>query len=130
MSTRLSNPTVMVNNVQVAVKPNSVVYDDGLGEQKMSAASTGGGQVEVVYSEDIEGNIGMVKFEMPSTVDNVALVRAWKVNKNTNLVQVMGSNPEGNITRTFQNAAILNRTEIPLGSDADIPVEFNSDPAI
>lgn len=130
MSTRLSNPTVMVNNVQVAVKPNSVVYDDGLGEQKMTAASTGGGGVEIVYSDDIESNLGMVKFEMPANVGNADLVRSWKVAKNTNLVQIMGGTSEGNLTRTFQNAAILNRVEVPLGSDADIPVEFSSDPAI
>ncbi len=120
MSTQLSNPVVMVNNVQVAVKPNSVVYDEGLGEQNLRAASTGGNQVEQVYSENVESNFGMVKFEMPATIDNIANQRAWKINKNANLIQLMGNTPEGDFSRTFTQAALLNPIEVPLGSDTDI----------
>lgn len=130
MATQLANPVVMVNNVQVAVKPNSVIFDEGLGEQKIRAASTGGNQVEQVYSEDVESNFGMVKFEMPSTIDNIANQRAWKINKNANLIQLMGTTPEGDFSRTFTQAAVLNPIEVPLGSDTDISLEFKTNPAI
>ena len=130
MSTQLSNPTVLVNNVQVAIKPNSVKYTEGLGEQKIRAASTGSGQVEQIYSEDIESNFSSVSFDMPATVDNVVNQRAWKTNKNQNIVQILGSTPEGSITKTFTNAALLNDVEVMLGSDTDITIEFKSNPAI
>jgi hypothetical protein len=129
MAVQLSNPTVLVNNVQVAVKPNSVVYDEGLGEQTIRAASTGGGSVEQVYSRNVETEFGMVKFEMASTIDNIKLQREWKVAQNQNLVQVFGRTADGDVSRTFTQAAVLNAIEVPLGSDADIAIEFKSNPA-
>jgi hypothetical protein len=130
MSTQVSNPVVMVNNVQVAVTPNSVKYTEGLGEQKIRAASTGGDQVEQVYSEDVESNFSTVNFDMPATIDNIANQRAWKVNKNANVIQIMGSTPEGSVTRTFTQAALLNDTEVALGSETDISLEFKANQAI
>lgn len=127
---QLSNPTVMVNNVIVAVIANSVAYDDGLGEQSMRAASTGGGGTEQIYSRNVETEMGMVKFEMPSTVDNIKLVRSWKINKNQNLVSITGRTAEGDISKTFTQAALLPSTEIPLGVDTNISLEFKSNPAI
>ena len=130
MSTQLSNPIVMVNNVQVAVMPNSVKFTEGLGEQSIRAASTGGNQTEQVFSENIESNFSTITFEMPSTIDNIANARAWKIAKNANVVQIMGTTPEGDFTRTFTQAALLTDVEISLGSDTNIPLEFKSNPAI
>lgn len=130
MSIQLSNPVVMVNNVQVAVTPNSVKFTEGLGEQSIRAASTGGGQVEQVYSKDVSTQFSSVMFDMPSTVDNIANQRQWKINENQNVIQIMGSTPEGSVSRTFTGAALLNDTEVGLGADTDISLEFKTNPAI
>lgn len=130
MAAQLTNPVVMVNNVQVAVTPNSVKYTEGLGEQSTRAASTGGDQVEQIYSDDIATKFSSIMFDMPATIDNIANQRQWKVNKNANLIQITGKTPEGNLSRTFTQAALLNDTEVALGTDTDISCEFKSNPAI
>lgn len=130
MSVQIADATVTVNNDPVSVTPNSVVFTEGLGEQSIRAASSGGGQVEQVYSNNIESNFATVKFDMPATVENVERAREWKTNTNQNVVQIAGRTPEGRVTRTFTQAAILNDYEVPLGSETDISVEFKANPAI
>ncbi len=130
MSTQLADPLVTVNNIPVAVIPNSVSYTEGKGEQSLRAASLGGGQVEQVYANNIESNFSMIQFSIPSTKDNIEVARAWKTNRNQNVVQIQGRTPEGSITRTFTQAAILNDYEVPLGSETDIAIEFKSNPAV
>ena len=130
MAVQLSDPIVMVNNEVVAVIPNSVKFTEGLGEQKIRAASAGGGQVVQIYSHDVESNFSKVMFSIPSTVENIELARQWKQNRNQNLIQIQGRTPEGDISRTFQQAALLSDYEVGLGSDTDVPLEFTSDAAI
>ena len=130
MATQLADALVTVNNVPVAIMPNSLVYTEGLGEQIIRAASAGGGQVEQIYSNNIESNFSMVNFAIPATVDNIAAAREWKANRNQNVVTVQGQTPEGSVTRTFTQAAILNDYEVALGSETDIPVEFKANPAV
>lgn len=130
MGVQVANPTITVNNNVVAINPNSVAYTEGKGEQQVRAASAGGGQVEQIFSNNIETNFSMIKFEMPSTVDNIALAREWKSNTNQNLVQMTGRTVEGDVSRTFTQAALLPDYEVPLGSDTNIAIEFNANPAI
>ncbi len=130
MGVQVANPLVTVNNDPVAVTPNSVMYTEGLGEQTMRAASLGGGQVEPIYSRNIEQNFGSVSFEMPATMANIAKARQWKANENQNVVNVTGSTVDGTLARAFQQAAILNNYEVALGSETNIPIEFKSIQAV
>lgn len=134
MSTALANPQVTVNNDVVEVVPNSVSYDEGLGEQIMRAASTGGGGVNQVYSRNIESNFSMVKFALYNSPENVDLIRTWKQNQNGNGITISGtvtdSGVQTTLTRTFNNAAILNNYEVNLGADTNIELEFTSDAAV
>lgn len=127
---RLTNATVLVNNVAVAIVPNSLKFTEGLGEQTMDAASIGGGKVEQVFSEDVETAFGKVMFEIPATPDNIASAKAWKVRRNTNVVQIAGSNAEGNMTRSFTQAALLADYEVPISTEGNIPLEFSSNAPI
>ena len=130
MAVQVADATISVNNDPVAVTPNSVVYTEGLGEQSIRAASSGGGQVEQIYSNNIESNFSTLRFDMPATVENIERAREWKVNTNQNVAQVAGRTPEGRVTRTFTQAAILNDYEVALGTETDISIEFKSNPAI
>ena len=58
MAGQLANPLVAVNNDPVPVTPNSVMYTEGLGEQTIRAATLGGGQVQPIFSRNIEQNFG------------------------------------------------------------------------
>ena len=111
MSVALANPSVIVNNEPWLVVPNSVVYDEGLGEQTMRAASSGGGQTEQVYSENVEENFGGVKFQIFPDPEWIDKLRAVKANRNENVVTVTGDVVDRGTTkslrRTFTNAAIF-----------------------
>ena len=130
MATQLADALVTINNDPLAIIPNSLKYTEGKGEQTIRAASAGGGQVEQIYANNVESNFSMVSFDMPATVENIARALDWKVNKNLNVVVIAGSTPEGTVTRTFTQSAILNDYEVALGSETNITIDFKSNPAI
>lgn len=127
---QLADAAVVVNNEAVAIMPNTLMFKEGLGEQNVRAASVGSGKVEQVYARNVETSVGAVKFELPTTPENIKLARAWKANQNQNVVQVAGSTPEGEVTRTFTGAALVTDYEVNVGSETSIEVEFHTNPAI
>lgn len=127
---QLTDATVLANNEAVAIIANSLKYTEGLGEQMIRAASIGGGKVEQIFSNDVETSFSSLMFEIPTTPENVALARSWKTNQNRNAFQIAGSTPEGDVTRTFTQAAVLNDYEVGIGSETSIPIEIKSNPAI
>lgn len=130
MATQLADALVTVNNEPLAIIPNSLKYTEGKGEQTIRAASAGGGEVEQIYANNVESNFSMVSFDMPATVENIGRALDWKVNRNLNVVTIAGSTPEGTVTRTFTQAAILNDYEVPLGSETNVTIDFKANPAI
>lgn len=127
---QLSDATVVVNNEAIATLPNTISFTEGLGEQSVKAASIGGGAVEPIYSNDLQSSFSMVKFDLPSTPENIDLARTWKVNRNNNVVQIIGETIEGTVTRTFAKAALTSNYEIGIGSDAAITLEFKAATAV
>lgn len=130
MGVQLSNVAVSVNNEIISIKANSLAFTEGFGEQEISGAPAGGNQVEQIYGDDVETHVSMVKFDLPSTTANIERARAWKANKNDNLVQIAGKTKDGTFTRSFTEAAIVNDYEIGLGSDQVISLEFKSNAAV
>lgn len=129
MAVQISDPSVVVNNVAVAIVPNSLEFSEGLGEQEILTQSAGGGSIEQVYSDNVETALGMVKFSMRSTVANIDLVRSWKSNRNRNAVTVTATNDDGTLTRTWTNCAIVSDYTVALSSDGEIEIEFKGDKA-
>jgi len=130
MSEQLSSAQVLVNNDVVAIIPNSLTFTEGLGEQSVRAASAGGSQTEQVFSDNVETRYSTVKFEIPSTVENIDKAKDWKANKNQNLIQISGRTSDGRLTRTFTQAALLTDYEIPLSNDGNITLEWRANPAV
>jgi hypothetical protein len=131
MSIVISAPSVIVNNEPIAIVPNSLTYTEGKGEQNVRAASAGGGSVEQVYSENVETNFSMVKFEIYNDAFSIKKAREWKTNLNQNVVQISGAAPDGSsVERTFQNAGLLADYEVALGSETTIELDFKSDAAV
>lgn len=121
---QLTDAAVIVNNEVVGVIPNSVEFDEGRGEQKIRAVSVGDGKTEQVHASDLETNLGGVKFSLPTTIENIALALGWKTNKNRNVVQLAGQTDDGDFTRTFTQAALTANYKVPIGTEADIEIEF------
>lgn len=127
MPIQISDPSVLINNVAVAIVPNSLTFDEGLGEQNVLVQSAGGGQLQQVFANDVATNLGMVKFSLQATKSNIDLARSWKTNQNRNVVTITAANADGTLTRSFTNAAIVNNYEIPLSADGVIELEFKGD---
>ena len=130
MTTQIADVTVIINNDPVGVIPNSVKFTEGKGEQKKRAVSYGGGTVRQVFSNNIESNISKVMMELPVTPEAIELARALKSNRDQNAIQISGTTPEGNFSRTFTNAALVNDYEVNPGADTNIPLEFETNAAI
>jgi hypothetical protein len=127
---QLSDAAVIANNEAVAIIPNTLTYTEGLGEDSIRAASSGGGKVEQIWGRNLESAFSSLKFELPTTADNIALVRSWKVNNPSNVFQIAGTTAEGDVTRTFTQASVANDPEIGIAGEGVIAVEITSNPAI
>lgn len=127
---QLADATILANNEAVAVIPNSVKYTEGLGEQTVRAASVGGGKAEQIFAQNIETSISKLIFLLPTTPESITLARAWKTNGNQNVFQIAGSTAEGDVTRTFTQASVVNDYEVEIGSETSIEIEVKSNPAI
>ena len=124
----LANPTVIVNNIHIAVVPNSVSYTEGFGAQTMRIRSGGGGAIETVYTENVETNYSKIKFGIHSDVPYLELARGWKVLKNANVIELLDNQLEFN--RIFRFCALITDYDIALGQDSTIELEFHGTPAI
>lgn len=128
MGTQLNDVTILVNNEQIAYTADSLSWKDGLGNSSTRNAVVGGEQVEPIYSQDLATKVGMVKFAMPSTVEADELKRTWKLNKNANVVELVG--PSGTtFSKIFTSAAIDDDPEVNAGTDGNVEIEFSSAPA-
>ena len=133
MATVIANPQVIVNNIPQAIKPNSLSFTEGFGEQIMRAASAGGQSVVQILADDVTDNFSDVKFALDNTKENIESARVWKSQPGLNGIVVTGKVTDGATTvrfrRVFNNASLMNNYEVPLGSDVSIDLEFKSDPA-
>jgi len=128
MANQLNDIVILVNDVQIAYTSDSLSWSDGLGEYSIRNAVTGGGQTEQVFSEDLSSKFGMVKFSMPTTDENEQYKRDWKLNKNNNVVELIGAGGSS-FTKVYTQAAILNDPESNAATDGNIEIEFKSNPA-
>lgn len=125
---QLNDIIILVNDEQIAYEADSLSWKDGLGEFNVRNAVVGGGQTEQIFSQNLTSKKGMVKFTMPTTIENEKLKRKWKVNRNNNVVELVG--PSGtDFNKIFTQAVIINDPESNAATDGNIEIEFESNPA-
>ena len=125
-SIALANPSVIINNLAIAIVPNSVVYTEGFGEQNQRVQSAGGGSVETVFSNNVETNLSKVNFSVYPTESNIEALRSFKAAENANAISIVS----GGFSRTVNSAALTNDFEVNLGADTTIDVEFMGTKAV
>ena len=130
MGFQLSDVTLEVNDDTVAYEPNTLDYDEGKGETRVRAASTGGGGTELIFGQDVAEAISMVKFELPSTISNVELVRDWQENIGGNVILLSSQKAGVSFTRTVTQATVTNSPRLELNVDGTISVEMKGNPAV
>lgn len=125
----ITTPSIVINNVPVSIVPNSFSYTEGKGEQTMRVASSGGGNVDIVYSDDVKTHLSNVKFKMYSVDAYIENIRVWKSNLSNNVITA-SSDVTGNFTRTFNFAALTNDPEVTLGADSTVDFEWKTAQAV
>lgn len=119
--TAIVNPRLTANNQTVSIVPNSLTYTEGKGEQQIRIQSSGGGAVETVYVNNVEGFKSILKFSLENTGENIQLALSWKNNANNNVFDITSAT--GNFSRSVLEAAVTNDYEVGLGSDTKIQIE-------
>lgn len=122
----IASPSIVANNVAVGIVPNSCKYKGGKGEAKMRAASTGGGNVTTVYTQDDESRISSLKFALYPSPANIALIEDWQARLNTNAFSVTSPG----FSKMIANAAVIADPEAALGADTTIEVEIMGSAAV
>ncbi len=134
MTAVIANPQLVINNIPVAIKPNSFGYTEGFGEQILRTASAGGKSTIQILADNVEDNFSDFKFSLDPTLGNIASARVWKSQPGLNGAILTGTVTDGNRTvnfrRAFNKASIMNNYEVNLGADTSIDLEFKSDPAV
>lgn len=126
MSFIVSKPFVEVNNQAIAIKANTVMVNEGLGETTVTAASLGGDEVEIEISDSAEDKVGKCSFAMSSTVANKKTARGWKLNPGVNVIKIGGEDPEGNsFVNVYRKMSITNNYDVNLQSGGDIALEWS-----
>ena len=128
----LSVPQVEINNENVRIVPNSLVYDAGEGEINVRSASGGGFNSETVASVNAETFIGKVMFDMYLLAGLDNQIRTWKTNIAGNTIKItqraIGSATAE--TKTFPGMSLVNMVERNAGADTVVSLEFSGDPMV
>lgn len=125
---KIYNPSIIIDNLVVAYVPNSLSFTEGLGEQKLTVQTGGGGSVQQVLSDDITKKQSTVKFKLLPTADNIAFMRALKADLGGHVITL--SETGSDFSRTIVNAILINNYELQLGSDSEFEVEFHGSSSI
>lgn len=124
----LVDASVEVDDETVTVEGNTLVLVEGQGTSTTKAA-TNGGRVVAVHSEDVTTKVGMIKFEMPASVNSLNLARDFKALGAGRVVRVSGTDAQGNrLGRTLTQGIMANDPEKAIQNEGKIPIEFSGAP--
>jgi len=121
----LSVPGISINDVAIAIVPNSYKSVSGQGEIKVTSTSNGGNSVEIIHTEDAENKFGKVSFKVKNTNENKdrflllkPLIQGIRVQA-TQLFQT---------GETLNAGSFLNDPDWEASADGEVEWEFAGDP--
>lgn len=124
----LVDASVEVDDETLTIEGGTLVIVEGQGTTTTKAA-TKGGRVVAVHSEDITTKVGMIKFEMPASVNSMNLSRDIKARGAGRVIRVSGLDPQGNrLGRTLTQAVMSNDPEKGIQNEGKVPMEFSGAP--
>lgn len=126
----LVDASIEVDDETITIEGNTIAIQEGQGESNVKSA-TNGGKIVMVISQDITTNVGMIKFEMPASINSINLSRDFKALGAGRVVRVSGTDPAGNrLGRTLNQGIMTNDPEKAIQNEGKIPVEFSGAPLI
>lgn len=125
----LSTPQVNINNVNIAIVPNSLKYDGGEGEVNVRTASAGGNSVESVHTSNAESKIGKVMMDVYLDTQLDGFIAGWKAGIGENSISFSERFENGTaVTRSFDRMSLVNNVERNASADGVTSLEFEGDP--
>lgn len=129
MANALSVPQVVINNENIRVVPNSLVYDGGEGETNTRAASGGGNNIESVHTVNAEDKLSKVMFDVYLTADIDGKIAEWKERTGANGITLSERFGDGTtVTRAFSRMSLTNKIDRNASADGVVSLEFMGDP--
>lgn len=122
--TQLSTVQLVVDNDPVSYVPNTLSYNEGLGEQTVKSQNA-----TLTNAVNLETLVGMVKFDLTSTIENINLAKKWKTQGKSSAGALISMASGKSFSKSFTNMALTNNYEIPLSQDGQFTLEFSGSPA-
>ncbi len=119
--TIIFDPNIRINNETFQIVPNTVRMVTGKGESLVKPQSSGNGEIDTVYSEDVETKIGKLMVSVYATEDKIDKILELKDNRNNNYI-TLNTNVKNFV---IKDAALINDPEITLGNDGQAELEFH-----
>ena len=124
MTTILANPAVRINNVTVAIVPNSLKIVLGRGEVTTRAASSGGNSIEMIHAVDAESKVSEWTFDLyPKAVD-IKSIPGWKDSVGANAISAVETVDGVPLTFSLAQASLTNDPEIQASADGVISLTW------
>ncbi len=123
----ISKPSIVINNNPVAILPNSSKGNEGEGETTVRTQSAGGGNIELVITDNAEDKTGMFSFDLANTPQNIELARGWKKNPGVNVIEVSGEVAGVPWGRIYNQCSITNNYEFELSADGKASLEWHGE---
>lgn len=120
----LANPTVIIDDETIEIKPNSLSYKDGRGDAKVRTQAAGDG-VTTVVTVDAETKISMVKFTMLLTSNSDISTNQWASKRETTGCTIEFFD---GIRKSFVRMALMTDPEKMTGAEGEVEVEFQGPP--
>lgn len=128
MPSILSNASLQINDVAITIKANTLSFSPGSGEVSVQGASRGGNVVPI-SSVDVESQIGMVKAEIPATIEEINLINGFKRSPGSLTVVISGRDKDGNtLSANMTQAEIVNEIEVSLQNEGGFEIELKGAP--
>jgi len=123
MKRLISTSSVRINSTDYSIKAGSLYYEDGFSESNVEATESG----ELVFGEDPTTAIGVIKFELHSTQENLDSIRKFQ----TGIHSVKIFDPKTTSwSRTMLQGKAINDGGKQTGSDGSFEVTFKGSPLV
>ena len=125
----IATPTVTVNNIAFAVVSDSVEVTVGFGEREVMGASVGGNSICQITSEDVTKAVGIIKFSVYSTKDNISILLRFmessQISKLTSEVTGTDNISGDTLTFSMSGGTIVNNPAIKFGPSGQVEIEIH-----
>ncbi len=126
----LVDASVEVDDETVTLEGNTLEVVEGQGSATTKAA-TNGGRVVAVHSEDVTTKVGMIKFEMPASINSMNVSRDFKARGAGRVIRVSGTDAQGNrMGRVMRQGLMVTDPPKAIQNEGTIEVEFHGAPLV